>query len=108
MALIENLVPRWYDIFLHLGIDRSILDKCLEEYPYDDRSALLKVIAVWLQRVDPPPSWRALVDVLQNILLEGKLAVEIKKKYCRDLLLENEGALHVHVPIHVYITLYVA
>lgn len=91
VGLVKNLQPRWYEIFLNLGIHRNVLDKCLKNHPFDDHSALIEMIAVWLQGSDPLPSWRHLVDVIQNILLEGKVALEIKRKYCRELLQENEG-----------------
>lgn len=92
-GLVQDLQPRWYEIFLNLGIQRHILDKCLEDHPFDDHSALIEMIALWLQRSDPLPSWGDLVDVVQNVLLEGKVAIEIKRKYCRDLLQENEGSV---------------
>ena len=91
LALIDQLQPRWYDVFLHLGIEREILDKCLKDHPFDYHSSLVKILTVWLQRENPPPSWQALVDVLQNKLLEGKLAVTIKQKFCPELLVENDG-----------------
>ena len=102
VGLVKNLQPRWYEIFLNLGIHRNVLDKCLESHPFDDHSALIEMIAVWLQRSDPLPSWRHLVDVIQNVLLEGKVALEIKRKYCRELLQESEGKCAVHVYTILY------
>ena len=99
VGLVKNLQARWYEIFLNLGIHRNVLDKCLENHPFDDHSALIEMIAVWLQRSDPLPSWRCLVDVIQNTLLEGKVALEIKRKYCRELLQESEGNVHSYVHV---------
>lgn len=85
-------------MFLHLGIEREVLDECLKENPFDYHSSLVKILAVWLQRENPPPSWQALVDVLQNRLLEGKLAVTIKQKFCPELLVESDGkCLYMYV-----------
>ena len=94
VALVPNLQPRWYEIFLNLGIQRRVLEEYLQNHQFDDQSALIHVIALWLQKSDPPPSWRNLVNVVQNILLEGKVAIEIKRKFCRDLLLESEGTYY--------------
>ncbi len=72
---------RWYDIFLHLGFDRKKLDKHLKAVPPRDRYILLMLVQDWLDRQDPPPSWEAMVDVLRNKLLEGKLAADVEEKY---------------------------
>ena len=95
LALVEHLQPRWYDVFLHLGIEREILDKCLKDHPFDNHSALLKMIDVWLQRKNPPPSWHTLVEVLQNNLLETETTDTIITKYCPDLV--NKGKLYISI-----------
>lgn len=50
--------------------------------PHTPQNCLMEVLNLWLNRMDPPPSWKALVEAL-NILGEERLALEIKQKYCR-------------------------
>ena len=99
VGLVHTLQPRWYELFLNLGIQRHVLEKCLSDHPFDDHSALIHVITLWLQRSDPRPSWKDLVDVVQNVLMEGKAATEIKRKYCPGLLLESEGTYTMYMYI---------
>ena len=95
LALVDHLQPRWYDVFLCLGIEREILDKCLKDHPFDNHSALLLMIDVWIQRKDPPPSWLTLVDVLRNNLLETEIADTIIAKYCPDLVIKGKLCISI-------------
>lgn len=82
--LVDTLLPQWYDLFLHLGIDRAILDKSFSDHPFDPHVCLLDMIKLWLQREDPPATWKEMADVLRCKLLEGRYAVIVEEKYCSD------------------------
>lgn len=83
--VLQPIQSRWYELFFHLGIERTTLEDCYTDHPYDDRSSLIRGVVLWLQRTDPPPSWRDLVDVVEYHLLEGHIAAEIKRNYCLEL-----------------------
>ena len=85
----NKLQERCYDLFLHLGLDRQTLELCLENQPFDSRYAMVKMISMWLVKRDPSPTWKALVDVIENDLLEGKIARDIMKEFCPELLPEE-------------------
>lgn len=80
--VLKPIETRWYELFLYLGIKRTILEKLCAENPCDDHSSLIEAILHWLQRKDPLPSWKELIEVVQNVLMEGTVANEIKKFCC--------------------------
>ena len=88
LSAVQPIQSRWYELFLYLGIQRDVLEKCFTNHPCDDHSSLVEVVLHWLQRTFPPPSWTELVDVIENILLEGTVAHDIKLTYCPT---ENAG-----------------
>ena len=72
---------KWYDIGLDLGLPVSTLETIKQECQ-DIPECLRKMIQEWLKMIDPQPSWRKLIDVLQNkVINEGALAVAIAEKY---------------------------
>ena len=89
--VLQPIQIRWYEIFLFLGVQRDILDQCYVNHPCDDHSSLMELIIHWLKRREPLPSWRELVGVIQNILMEGDVAIEIQGKYCPEWTCDNEG-----------------
>ena len=78
------MLPQWYDLFLHLGIDQAILDKSFSDHPFDAHVCLLDMINLWLKRDDPPATWKEMVDVLRCKLLEGRMAKIVEDKYCSN------------------------
>ena len=54
--------------------------------------ALNLVIETWLQKSDPKPTWRALIQALcKKSVNKGALADETAGKYCLDELRSEEG-----------------
>jgi len=88
--LVDGALTRWYDIFIHLGIDRAMLEKSARDHPDNSHLALLDVIVLWLEKEDPPPTWQALAHVLRHKVLEGKIAEKIEKKYISNPSSANE------------------
>ena len=106
--LVDGALYRWYDIFVHLGVDRAVLDKAARDHPCNSHLSLLDVIVVWLEREDPPPTWQALAHVLRHNLLEGKISEKIEKKFCSNQDSGKRYTLTLHCicmlrPIYIYI-----
>ena len=89
--VLRPIQPRWYELFLYLGLKRDTLEKLCIEHPCDDHSSLIEAIINWLQRDDPLPSWEELLEVIQNVVMEGDVAIEIKKKLCYESKSSTEG-----------------
>ena len=72
---------KWYDIGLDLGLPVNTLETIRQECQ-DLGECLRKMILEWLKAVDLQPTWRKLVDVLQNrVINEGVLAIKITQDY---------------------------
>jgi hypothetical protein len=80
MELVE-VQTKWYDIGLDLGLPVNTLETIKQECQ-DTPECLRKMLLEWLKMIDLQPSWKTLIDVLQNkVINEGALAVTIAKKY---------------------------
>jgi hypothetical protein len=96
--VLQPIQPRWYELFLYLGLKRDTLEKLCTEHPCDDHSSLIEALINWLQREDPLPSWEELLEVIQNVLMEGDIAIEIKKKLSKSGSEENnEDDFHQNI-----------
>ena len=57
----------------------------------DPQKCLFHVIDEFVKRVEPPPTWRVIVEALRNPLIDQlRLAQDIERKHC-PLSLKNEG-----------------
>ena len=75
---------KWYDLGLALRVPEDALDsiKLRCSCPKDGLREMLKT---WLRRVEPQPTWTALMKALGSKLVEeGALAKGLEEKYCRD------------------------
>ena len=80
MELVD-VQTKWYDIGLDLGLPVSTLETIRQECQ-DTAECLRKMLLEWLKMIDLQPSWKNLIDVLQNkVINEGALAVTIARKY---------------------------
>ncbi len=80
MELVE-VQTKWYDIGLDLGLPVNTLETIKQECQ-DTPECLRKMLFEWLKMIDLQPSWKSLIDVLQNkVINEGALAVTIAKKF---------------------------
>ena len=78
--LYTKVPDRWEDIGIMLGIVDE-LQQIKADYPADCRSCLREMLKVWLKRVNPPPSWKAIAEAL-NFVGEDDIAELLKSKYC--------------------------
>ena len=67
----------WESIGVELDIEDSNLRQIESDYSDDSRACLREMLRMWLNRVDPPPSWSAIVEALDN-LGYGDLSQRIK------------------------------
>ena len=57
----------------------------------DPQKCLFHVIDEFVKQVEPPPTWRVILEALRNPLIgQHRLAQEIERKHC-PLSLKNEG-----------------
>ena len=67
MRVIKGKASDWEDIGVELEIDDGELKGIKKDNPSDSKSCLRELARKWLSRVDPPPSWAAIADALENI-----------------------------------------
>ena len=71
----------WEDIGIELEIADSNLKQIRSNNSGDSKACLREMLRMWLSRVDPPPSWSAIVEALDN-LEHQDIAQHIRTKYC--------------------------
>ena len=65
-----------------MKLPTDVLDGIVSRYA-DDRDRLLHVIKEFLKRIDPKPTWRAIVDALRSPFVDmPQLAEKIEAKFC--------------------------
>lgn len=80
MELVE-VQTKWYDIGLDLGLPVNTLDTIQQECQ-DTTECLRRMLFEWLKTPTLQHSWKNLIDVLQNkVINEGALAASIAQKY---------------------------
>ena len=76
--LYNTVASKWEDIGIQLNIEDGQLAKVKADCS-DSGSCLREMLRIWLKRVDPKPSWRELIEAL-NDLGEEKRADDIRQK----------------------------
>ena len=74
-----KVADQWEDIGIQLGIEDGLLRQVKADNETSGR-CLREMLRIWLTRVDPPPSWPAIIDAL-NVLGEDSLAQHLKETY---------------------------
>ena len=82
MSILRNTaVPSNIKQFgIMLDFDKTFLDYIETKNQKGLNESLIDVLDLWLKRVNPPPSWKALFEALQS-LGEEVVVLEIKEKY---------------------------
>ena len=80
-ALYNRVAAKWEDIGIYLGLQIATLNTIAAEHPSNPRKCLIEMLKVWLERVDPSPTWSAIIEAVE-FLGEEQLGRELKKKYC--------------------------
>ena len=82
--LVEYALPSWYDVFLSLGIERSILDESARTHFYNPTLSVKNMTAVWLEKrkQNPATMWESLANTLRYDLLQVEAADKLQELYC--------------------------
>ena len=80
-ALYNTVADKWEPIGIYLHLPMATLKAIAEERQHDPHKCLLGMLEVWLKRVDPPPTWSAIIEAVK-FLGEEQLGRELREKYC--------------------------
>ena len=75
IQLQDKVTPKWYQFGVALGIEKAILDRCLNYHP---EQSIIEILDYWL-RNDTKQSWGEVARALRQIDYH-QLAKEIDKK----------------------------
>ena len=79
--LYTKAADKWEDIGVLIRISDGQLKQIRTDNASNSRSCLREMLRTWLSRVDPPPSWSAIIEALEDLGDEG-LAAHLRSKYC--------------------------
>ena len=71
---------RWQNIGIFLGVDPHRLESIKTAEHNDTQNCLREMLQIWLKKINPPPSWSAIIDALED-LGEQQLARDLRSKY---------------------------
>ena len=75
---------KWYNIGVELDVETSTLDIISTECQGKVEDCFRKILTKWLNRVEPQPSWNALVEALESPTVDHpNLADKIRSKYMK-------------------------
>ena len=70
---------------MQLLLNADTLDNIRSTCGSSTQDCLLEVLKKWLRRVNPYPTWKAIVDALKSIVVgEEKLAHKLEDEYCKQ------------------------
>ena len=75
--LYTTVPSEWRFIGIQLQLNSGELDTLKR---MEDKAALIEVLEMWLKTVNPPPTWRAIIDAVR--LFNPGLAAALTTKYC--------------------------
>jgi len=83
LGALHEASAKWFNIGLGLKLSVGTLDIVSADFRYVV-DCLREMCSHWLRRIDPHPSWNALIRVLESPLVgERHLAQQLRDKYCR-------------------------
>ena len=80
-ALYHTVADKWEHIGIYLHLPMAALKTIAAEHQQDSHKCLIGMFGVWLRRVDPPPTWTAIIDAVE-FLGKEQLARQLREKYC--------------------------
>lgn len=88
---LHGISSKWYDLGVQLHIDSGELDNIKRDNPVE---CLREMLKIWLKKVDPDPTWNALIDALKSrVINEQKLANQLERKYMTDGVIPSAPAI---------------
>ena len=78
-ALYHKVADKWKIIGVLLEMPKGKLASIAEKHR-DPQNCLLEMLEIWLERVDPPPTWAAIIEAVE-FLGEEQLGKTLRDKY---------------------------
>ena len=78
--LTNRVSAKWEEIGTSLRLESGLLEIIKKDNPSDCRACLREVLKEWLKRIDPPPSWVAIIKAVEDAGYRP-LATILRKKY---------------------------
>ena len=79
-ALYHKVADKWKMIGVRLDIPMGKLAGIAEKFQRDPQICLVEMLETWLERVDPPATWAAIIEAVE-FLGEEQLGKELREKY---------------------------
>ena len=79
-ALYHKVADKWKMIGVRLDIPMGKLSGIAEKFQRDPHICLVEMLETWLERVDPPATWAAIIETVE-FLGEEQLGKELREKY---------------------------
>ena len=79
-ALYHTVADKWEHIGIYLDLPMATLMTIATEHLGNPHMCLIGMLEVWLKRLDPPPTWSAIIEAVE-FLWEQKLGKELRNKY---------------------------
>ena len=97
---------KWYDIGIELDIPTSTL-KSIKSMYNSPADCLVDMLDTWLKQIDPKPSWKVLINALeQPTVAEKQLAKRLRHKYypskkgmiaCVYIMIPDLALIYIHL-----------
>ena len=79
-ALYHKVADKWKMIGVLLEIPKGKLAGIAEKNRDNPHTCLVEMLETWLERVDPPATWAAIIEAVE-FLGEEQLGKELREKY---------------------------
>ena len=74
---------KWFSLGVQLQIPFATLKRIESDNHHQTTNCLLEMLTVWLQRINPSPTWSALIEALESSPVDERLvAQQLRDKYC--------------------------
>ena len=79
-ALYLKVADKWKSIGIRLKIPIGKLKATEEKCKNDPHTCLVEMLEMWLEQLDPPATWTAVIEAVE-FLGHEQLGKELRKKY---------------------------
>ena len=80
--MLKGVAASWEDLGVDLGFNVGDLKQIKVDNPGDSKSCLRELLRKWLDRINPEPSWEAIVEAVELGLGKEDLARTLRTTYC--------------------------
>ena len=79
--LLSKVSADWENIGVMLNVKEGELRNIRSDYE-ESEQCFREMLRRWLNQVEPPPTWSAIIDAIDTYPRYKSLAKELRKKYC--------------------------